>query len=793
MAGRAKLPPPRHQVETRSNAVPQLTPGPQLSAGDGRQLRGLAARWRRLGARLVYQLGSLAVAAVCTAPLAAQPGQGQTPVPPAVRIDERGDVVVSISERDGLPIKEFIKQAELITGRSFIYNENELNQAGDPNANKITFIGTKKMPKGEFFAFFQTLLYIKSLACVVRGKGATEIIEIISLNGPKRVEASSGATYVPPEKLNDYAAQTGVNIMTAVPVEHLRATQASQTLRPFFATTGAAQLNLGTAGNETVILVQGFAPQVVNAYELIKLVDQPGRVPDQEVKVVPLEHQSAEELVGILEQILTGPGAARGPAEGVAGGAIPGQGGQMKILPHTALNALILSGTREQVLEGMSIIAKLDGPVEQTQQDAHVVQVRNVQAKDLQETLRQFLQDDQTAQQAAQAGAAAASGGRRQRRTVVFAHEASNSLIVSGTATAVDSVKRVIEKLDMRQHQVLIEAAIVELTTSDAVRFGIELGALDIASNDYTRPFGLTSFGLSTFQDTDDNGIPDSRLPDFENPARGLTGGIIADDDFAIPVLLNALDGNSSANVLSLPSVVVNNNENAKVNSLEQRPTSNVSQNATGSQSGFQGFQDAGIDLSISPSISSNNYLRLNISLSVSRYLGAFDPSASTPGPKVTRLIQTQVTMPSGATMVLGGVIEDAESDTDDGVPFLKDIPILGWLFRSYSNQKTKTNLYFFLTPNILDETDFSDMSEVSFRKKMEAAKYIGHRRMQMVDRKWREPTMAQRLEDSGATVDDLDQYGGFEIPSYKRGADAATKQPPLPPRERDAILGPKR
>lgn len=701
--------------------------------------------------------------------------------------------MLTFNELTGLPIKDFIKMAEQVTGRNFIYNDTEISQ-GDPNQNKINFVGAKRILKEEFFAFFQTLLYVKNLACVVRGKGNTEIIEIINLNGAKRAEAAAGAAYVPPEQLADYAAQTGVNIITAVPVEHVRATVAAQTLRPFFATTGGAQINLGTAGNERVILLQGFAPQVVNAYELIKLVDQPDRVPDQEVKVVPLEHHSAEELVPLLEQILTDRGRPGSPAEGAGGGMIPGQQSTVKVLAHIALNALILSGTREQVLEGMSIVAKMDQPVEQAQEDAHVVQVLNVESKALRDTLNQFLQEDQTAQQAAQAGQTAAAGGqRRPRRTVVHAHEPSNSLLISGTQSAVDSVKRVVEKLDRRQPQVLIEAAIVELTTTDAVRFGIELAALDIAEDDYRRGFGVTSFGLSTFTDTDDNGLPDTRLPDFENPLRGVTGGIIASDDFAIPVLVNALDSDSRANVLSLPSVVVNNNVTATVSNKERRPTQDISQGTATTTAGFSGTQDAGIELSISPSISSNNYLRLNITLTVSRFITAFDPGAATPGVQVERKMTTAVTIPSGATMVLGGVIEDSVSESDDGIPFLKDIPILGWLFRSYSKTNTKTNLYFFLTPNILDETDFSDLSEISFRKKMEAAQYIGHRRLQLVDRKWREPTLSQRLEDSGTTIDDLDQYGGFEIPTYQRPNQNTSQQPPLPPRERDALLGPRR
>jgi hypothetical protein len=223
---------------------------PDAAAGDANDgMRAVLAAGRPCRRRpSAITLATVAAVLGLGSAARAQPDQQPQQPPPLLRME--GDhYVLSFNEREGLPIKDFIKMAEQVTGRTFIYNESELTQ-GDPNANKINFIGTKRIRPDEFFPFFQTLLYVKNLAVVVRGKGNTEIIEIINLNGAKRAEAAAGAAYVPPERLADYAAQTGVNIITAVPVEHVRATVAAQTLRPFFATTGGAQLNLGTAGNE---------------------------------------------------------------------------------------------------------------------------------------------------------------------------------------------------------------------------------------------------------------------------------------------------------------------------------------------------------------------------------------------------------------------------------------------------------------------------------------------------------------------------------------------------------------
>ena len=195
------------------------------------------------------------------------------------------------------------------------------------------------------------------------------------------------------------------------------------------------------------------------------------------------------------------------------------------------------------------------------------------------------------------------------------------------------SVKQRVDKLDQRQPQVLIEAALVELTTGDLDRFGVELGLLDLVDSnsnaEYNRGFSFTNFGQSAFQDTDDDGLPDTRLPDFDNPLQGITGGIISGDGFAVPLLINALSTDDKANILSLPSVLVNNNEAATVRTTESRPTQTQNQGTATTQSGVGTPRDAGITLDISPTISPNNYLRLNITIEVSRVVSPIAPCSA--------------------------------------------------------------------------------------------------------------------------------------------------------------------
>jgi general secretion pathway protein D len=733
-----------------------------------------------------------------------QAGQGQAGVNAGTqdpgtkpRMEVDGEYIAfSMNETNGMELPEFIKWAQEVTERAFTFSDQELQNSGQGGA-RVSFLGTLRIKrerfKDDFFSFFQTMLYIKGFAVLPRGEGSLEILEIVSMNGPRNREITNGAKYVTPDELPTYRNQTGVPILTTVPLKNINATIATNALRPFFASTGSPQgggsLTLGNVGNNTAMLLQGFGPQVYAAVELLKLVDVPVEQPNLVVQVVPLQEAAPEELEPILTEVLESRSRIRQQVlqeQGAAQGGAPGASGQpqLKIVVNSTQKALVLSGTQEQVRDALELIARLDVPGQTIEGTASVIRLKNVLAEDLRTTLHTFMQEDNQAETQAQQGAGAgASQARRTRRTVIQDHKESNSLLISAAATKYKQIVALIDQLDRRQPQVLIEAALVELTTGDLDRFGVELGLIDLKSNgDFTRGFSYTSFGQSAFQDNDADGLPDTRLPDFDNPLQGITGGIISGGDFAVPLLINALSTDDTANILSLPSVLVNNNETAVVKTEEERPTTTNSQNSTGNVAGNGTPRNAGITMEISPTISPNNYLRLNINLEVSRFVGAFDSNSPTGGGIVLRRsIRTQVTMPSNATMVLGGVIEDSESYNDGGIPFLKDIPILGFFFRKSESTTNKTNLYFFVTPSILDDDDFQDLYHVSLQRKLEAQDYIGERRLRIIDRKWTGSAGAQArtIEDTGSTIEDIDAQGGYDMPLYERSHKLEEKKVP--------------
>jgi general secretion pathway protein D len=385
-----------------------------------------------------------------------------------------------------------------------------------------------------------------------------------------------------------------------------------------------------------------------------------------------------------------------------------------------------------------------------------------VRAEELAETLEEFLEGASRIEQAVagagrgQGQGAVPGGTSRDSEIVVVPDVTTNSLLVAASRRRYEEVEDLVHRLDRRQEQVLIETALIELSGRESFNLGVELGFADIPATG-TGGFGVTSFGIGTFADSDGDGIPDIKLAGDANgqPGLGVTAGIFDSDDFSLPVLISAVKTRDNTNVLNIPSVLVNNNGSATVTSVESQPTTDVNQSNVTTQESFGGYEDAGITLEISPSISASGYLRLDITLEVSIFSGTF--SGPIPPPKITRTIQTSVSVPNGATMVIGGIITQNRTDNRTGVPWLLDLPLVGSLFRTETENEQQTTLYFFVTPHILKDENFADLAEYSYKVKLNAADKIGADRIRMVDPRF------------GA--DEANVLEGFEVPLYKSPA----------------------
>ena len=687
--------------------------------------------------------------------------------PPIAPIQEEGDFyVLNFSENpeSQLNLLDFVKLCQEATGRNFTPGPGTDDLLSQAN---VVMFGPKRIPKEDFYQFFQIQMFINDFVCVEVGPPHISLILIQSLQGGPRstTNIKQRSTYVLPEDLPDYEDQPATLITTVITLKNIDTRQLTTSLRGLLTDTNTQTLL--SAGDRSVIL-QGFGSYIASLAQLLKIVDEESAIADdvQPVfDVIPLEFAAPEDVAALIEELLEAQNSARNlnnrnrqvGGEGVAG-TLRGNEVEAKILVDARTNSLLVMAMPEEMPRIMDLVARLDVDVPDPERNFHIYPLQNVRAEELADVLEEFLSDAERVTGTTQGGTGGqvpgTGGGGTSSRTsnevIVVPDNNSNALLIAANKTRYEEVVELIRQLDRRQDQVLIESALIELTGSDLLDIGFEWAFADVSEDG---GFGATNFGLSQLTDTDNDGAPDTRIPLLNN---GVTAGILSGDDVNLPFLVAAAQNREDTNVLNIPSVLVNNNGSARVVTLDEQPTTTVT--ATGAagttQENFDQYQEAGITLEISPSISASRYLRLQISLVVSNFTGQFGGS-TIPPPRITREMFTTVNVPDGDTMVIGGVVSDILRDTDDQVPFLGDIPLLGNLFKRKTKSNDRTTLYFFVTPHILRDRDFADLAEISYQKKLRASEIIGPDRVRLID---------EDFGESDGTID----FDRFQVPLYR-------------------------
>lgn len=287
----------------------------------------------------------------------------------------------------------------------------------------------------------------------------------------------------------------------------------------------------------------------------------------------------------------------------------------------------------------------------------------------------------------------------------VIADVANNQILVKAPAGQQREFERLIERLDLRRPQVYLEAQIVSVTWSDDLRLAFETQLINANG---TGGVLNTNFGLSSFG----TGGALTNRKSVATGLGGLTAAVIRSDQ--VPIIINALASESNARVLSSPKLLVDDNEEATIVSLDQQPTSTVSRTSNTADLVTAGdYAEAGTTLTITPQISGANYLRLKYEIELSSFTGRSTTTGGTtlPPPKLKNTINSEsVTIPSDSTIIVGGLSVDSMTKTIAKVPLLGDIPLVGILFQDRSDSNRRTNLYVFITPRIMRDPNFADL-----------------------------------------------------------------------------------
>lgn len=470
-----------------------------------------------------------------------------------------------------------------------------------------------------------------------------------------------------------------------------------------------------------VIMMTGQAEVVNRLVDIIQRVDKAG---NQDIEIIKLSFASAGEVVRILDNIYKKQGQGDQPEF-----LIP------KIVADERTNSVIVSGELQARQRVAEIVKRLDAQQE-NQGNTRVYYLKYAKAEDLVKVLQGVSNSMVAAAAGQNAGQAAGqSAGRSSSRgdVSIESHAESNSVVVTAQPDMLRSLEDVIRQIDVRRAQVLVEAIIVEVGETSGINLGVqwisETGGMQQFTNSGipistvaagAAAVGRTKKGTETTTVAPDGTKTTTKTPDqdpdYTSIGQALAGvngallGIVRNDWGAI---LQAVTSDSNSNILATPHLTTLDNQESYFIVGEEIPIKTTTSPGQGGTNPFTTLDrlEIGIKLKVTPQINEGNAVKLTIEQEVSGRAGEIEGN-----PIVSkREIKTTVMAEDGATVVLGGLIDEDVQESESKVPLLGDIPLVGQLFRSNKSEKKKRNLMVFIRPTIMREGGV--MNEVSQRK----------------------------------------------------------------------------
>lgn len=518
----------------------------------------------------------------------------------------------------------------------------------DPRVKgKVTVISHRALKSSEIYQVFLSVLKVHGFAAIP-GKNVTKIVPEVNA---KQDAISTGRSSIP---LSDEF------ITQVLEIKNVDAAQLVPILRPLVPQRG----HLAAYPSSNVLVISDSAANIRRLKIIIRSIDQ---ATGDEIEVVPLQNASASEVVRIIQQL-----SSQDPKKK-----------KNNLIADDRTNSILLGGNKASRLRVKALIAHLDTPVD-VGGSTQVVYLRNAVAKDLVPVLTGV-----SKAKGKKAGAAASN-------ISIQADENTNALVITAPPDIFRSLRSVIRRLDVRRAQVLVEAVIAEVSSNSAQEFGIQWGG----GSEKNGVAAVVNFslggGLSGLLSSPPS-VGDGFSLAFGNP------------NSANPVaaLIRALNSDDKSNVLSTPSILTLDNEEAEIVVADNVPFLTGSFSNTGGGSTptnpFQTIQreDVGLTLRITPQINEGNAIKMKIEQEVSSV-----KTSSQAVDLITskRSIKTNVVVDDGQMIVLGGLIEEKLIETEQSVPGLGSIPLLGWFFRYNKAQVVKTNLMVFIQPTILKD-----------------------------------------------------------------------------------------
>ena len=616
---------------------------------------------------LIRTLCTLLVAGVlCTSPALAA-GKG---------------VVLNFNEVDISTMVKFISD---LTGKNFILD--------DRVKGKISVYSPSKLSTEEAYNVFVSVLELKGFTVVQSGK----VSKIVPSAGARQ----SGFALIPAGSAlpvnESYVAQV-------TKLENISAQEALAFLQPMISKDG----HISAFGPGNLILMVDSSLNIRKLHGILQTIDTERT--REGLEIIYLKNASAESAATTIRQWLTGSDSKPAGQPATAGG-----GGGGSVLADQRLNALLVFGNENTKNAVRELVAKLDVAPPEASSKVNVYYLENTDATEMAKVLDGVVRGiSAQAATAGQPGAAAPQASPFESgKVTITADKASNSLVIMASPNDYTNLIQVIKKLDRRSKQVFVQVLIAEISLDKSRELGLQGGVIGGGVlNKY-----LTVAGLYD---------PLGTLTSLGAVISSASGSPLSPNISASPAnvaaVLKALDKDGLVNILSTPNILTSDNKEAEINVGENVPfQGSATQSTIGTTTSVE-RKDIGINLKIKPQISEGDYIRLDINQEISAVKN--DKGQAIDLVTTKRSTKTSIVVKDKETVVIGGLIQDTEDENIQKVPFLGDIPGLGWLFKTKTKTRKKTNLMILLTPRIVkDAADLMAVSDDQRAKFGEAAK----------------------------------------------------------------------
>ncbi len=659
-------------------------------------------------------------------------------------------------------IATVVKFISEITKKNFVFDEKV--------KGTITIIAPSKLSVDEAFSLFTSVLELKGFTIIPSGK----VYKIVPIAQAKQF----GTEIIRDET----TTVSDAYITRLIPLQSISSINAVNFLQPIISKDGY----IASFGPSNMLMIVDSVTNIGRVLDILKTIDKPGV---EEPEIVLLKYANAEDVAKIISEAYSlgdkaMPAAARIQRPVGTGSSASVGEAKATVFADTRLNAIVLLADKQEREAVKRIIALLDIPLPEATSKINVYFLEHADATELVEVLENMISGVST-QKAQVRGQPTKTPFEPGGEISITADKATNALIIVASPADYQSLVQVINQLDIRRKQVYVEAMIIEASIDNLRELGIKwrvtaekddepifiagFGTMDTAALQtvLTGLTGITVGGMGNFLD-----VPISTIDDQGN----VVTSTLTIPGFSALFALNEFKG--AINILSTPQILTSDNQEAEIvvgenvpfiSQRESDPTRTISVFSTIER------QDVGIILRITPQITEGDFVRLEIYQEISALKDRSEAVEISVGPSTTkRSTKTTVVVKNNQTVAIGGLMEERLEENINKVPLLGDIPILGWLFKSKTYEKKKTNLLVFLSPHIIKNEE--ELSTITDDKKTEFAR-TEHRYVQgEVLVKFKDDTpedrIAEILSAEGASIIKELKPKGLYLIKLKGGQD---------------------